>query len=527
MVEQVSPAGLKELLDFAAPLALIDVREAGEYNSAHIPSSSSVPRGQLEFRMPALVPFRGTFVVACDDDGRRAPLAAATLERMGYGRVAILAGGIHLWVTRGFATEWGMNVPSKEFGERLKVERGVPEIGPDELHTRLEQGDDLVLLDARTPEEHRRSTIPGSLSLPGGELALRIFELARGPANAVVVHCAGRTRSLVGAGLLRRMGLPNVLALRNGTAGWLMAGQELERGSQRLELPPPSPQALALAEAFAARIAAEDGVRFLSPEELRGLMRQAVGQNVHLIDVRTREEFAAGHIPGFRWVPGGQAVQQADDVVAVRNASIVFACDGQVRSTVAASWYRQLGFPNAFALRGGIGAWSAAGLPLETGLPVELPFGYQEARGRVDLLTPEALRAALAGPETPLVIFVDSSARFSRGHVPSARWLPRGWLEPRIGELAPSQAASIVVTCANGLNSVLAGATLRELGYRKVTVLDGGMDAWRKTGLPLETGLSGVTAPPDDMPPDLGRNLAEMINYLRWEEELGRKFRSG
>jgi hypothetical protein len=55
------------------------------------------------------------------------------------------------------------------------------------------------------------------------------------------------------------------------------------------------------------------------------------------------------------------------------------------------------------------------------------------------------------------------------------------------------------VTCANGQHSVLAGATLKDVGYQQVAVLREGMQAWRQAGLPLEQGLRGVMSPPTDV----------------------------
>jgi 3-mercaptopyruvate sulfurtransferase SseA len=109
--------------------------------------------------------------------------------------------------------------------------------------------------------------------------------------------------------------------------------------------------------------------------------------------------------------------------------------------------------------------------------------------------------------------------------VPGARWVPRGWLEFWIHDIVPSKSTRLTVTCNDGLGSALAAATLREMGYQDVAVLDGGMAAWQKAGLPLEKGLAGVMAPPTDVVlagPD--RNFADMQNYLRWEEALGRKY---
>ena len=537
MAQPITPADLKHMLDTQVTCACIDVRESGEYNSTHIPGTSLVPRRELEFRMRRLVPYQGTLVVVCDDDGRRALLAAATLERMGYSHVQVLDGGINRWTTVGYSTEWGVNVPSKDFGEKMEVVHHVPTISPEELYARQQRGEKIILLDSRTPEEHRRATIPGSRSAPGGELALRISELVPDPDAEVVVHCAGRTRSIIGARLLQRMGFRKVYDLRNGTMGWGMAGLDLEHGSQRLELPDPSSAGLATAEAFAARVAAEDGVRSLTIPALQEIMARAERENVYLIDVRTVQEYAQGHIPGFQWSPGGQAVQRTDDLVGVRNGHVVFACDGRVRATVTASWYRQMGFPHVYAVDGGTNAWVAAGQALakgqapgesggyDEGLQEELPFGYEQAQARVESLSAAALQTRLQSAQPPVVIYVDTSREFSNGHVPGAQWVPRGWLELRIGEAVPNKATPLVVTCANGRHSVLAGATLQDLGYQQVAVLSAGMPAWRQAGLPLEKGLSGVMSPPADvLAMGTDRNWADAMHYLRWEEELGKKY---
>jgi rhodanese-related sulfurtransferase len=523
MASTITPEALDALRSSSAPFAFIDVREAGEYNSSHIPGASPIARRQLEFSLPHAVPFHGTPTVLCDDDGRRAHLAAATMERLGYRHVSVLEGGINRWATDGFSTEWGTNVPSKEFGEKVEVFHHVPEIEAKELAERLRKGEKFVILDTRTPEEFRRFCIPGGRNVPGGELALRITDIVKSldRDTTVIVNCAGRTRSIIGTRVLQRMGFPNVYGLKNGTAGWLLAGLQLETGADRVALPEPSSEAVAAAEAYAARLAAEDGVRSVDVPALQRAMERRQHESVYLVDVRTKEEYAAGHIPGFRWFPGGQAVQRSDELAVVKNAPIVFACDGMARATLIASWYRQMGFREVSAVAGGTAAWVAAGHALEQGAPDERPAGYEAARAAVTLIAPTDLHAS----PPPAVIFIDTSQDFARGHVAGARWVPRGSLEFWIGDVVPSKDTPVAVTCGDGRASILAGATLEELGYQRVSVLEGGMEAWRKAGLPVEQGLSGVMAPPTDVvPAGPDRNFADMQNYLRWEEALGHKY---
>jgi rhodanese-related sulfurtransferase len=518
----IGPDALQARLAGRSPFALIDVREAGEYNSSHIAGATPMPRRMLESSMPHAVPFKGTPVVVCDDDGRRARLAAATLERLGYRDVSVLDGGINRWVTDGFGTEWGTNVPSKDFGERVEVEHHVPEIEAKDLAERIQRGEKFVILDTRTPEEFRRFCIPGGRSVPGGELALRITDIVKdaGKDTTIIVNCAGRTRSIIGTRVLQRMGIP-ALGLKNGTAGWMLAGHTLESGADRVALPEPSPQGIAAAEAYAAKVGAEDGVRTLDLAGVRSMIERGQRESVYLVDVRTREEYTAGHIAGFRWFPGGQAVQRSDELAVVKRAPIVFACDRMARATLIGSWYRQMGHDEVYAFAGGTTAWVAAGNALERGAPDEAPAGYEAARKAATLVAPTALQSSAP----PAVIFVDTSQDFARGHVPGSRWVPRGWMEIWIGEMVPAKDTPIAVTCVDGRASALAAATLKELGYSRVSVLDGGMEAWRAAGLPVERGLAGVMVAPTDVllaGPD--RNFADMQNYLRWEEALGHKY---
>ncbi len=523
MADIISANDLNALLQGKSKFALIDVREAGEYNSSHIPDSSLISRKELEFRMDVSAPVKGEKIIICDDDGRRATLAAATLERMGFTNVLVLDRGINQWSTEGFPTEWGSNVISKDFGERMEVEYHVPEIEATELHERIERGDKLVILDTRTPEEYQRFCIPGGRSVPGGELALRVTDITKDldPDTTVIVNCAGRTRSVIGTRVLQRMGMTNIFGLKNGTSGWLLAGYDLETGGDRLDLPEPSAEGLAAAEAYAAQLAEEDGVRYLDIDTVQKMLDERDQKTCYFVDVRRAEEYAEGHIPGFRWFPGGQVVQRSDDVLVVKNCPVVFACDGHARATFIASWYRQFGFEEVYAVDGGATAWAESGRQLETGSGNAAPSGLDEARSQVKMVSAEDLDAN----KPASVINVENSQDFTRGHVPGARWVPRGSLELQIGEIAPDKGGSITVTCNNGQNAALAAATLKDLGYQDVSALEGGMDAWRQAGLGVEEGLTGVMrAPTDVVLSGPERNFADMMNYLRWETALGEKY---
>ena len=116
----------------------------------------------------------------------------------------------------------------------------------------------------------------------------------------VVVNCAGRTRGIIGAQALRNAGVANpVVALENGTAAWEIAGFEIAVGRDEL-LAPPSDEGLAWAKAAAARLRDRFGIASINRDQLERLRREAYRRTTFVFDVRTPEEFEAGHLRGAR-----------------------------------------------------------------------------------------------------------------------------------------------------------------------------------------------------------------------------------
>ncbi|HKW91770.1 MAG TPA: rhodanese-like domain-containing protein, partial [Methylomirabilota bacterium] len=375
----ISPEQLAALLDEPTPHALLDVRERAAFERGHIFRATPLPRRLLETRLPGLITARTTLIVLCDDDGRLSALAAPTLGEMGYTEVFVLTGGLEAWRRAGQPVVQGLNVPSKVFGEQVLHDRKTPEITPLELSAGMAAGRDMVIVDTRTPEEYHRGCLPGAWSMPGGELVLRIGELIQRPDQTIVVHCGGRTRSYLGAESLRRMGLPNpIVAVKNGTMGWQLDGLELERGATRWP-PEPSEKSRTRALEVAARVGEEDGTPLVSADAVAERWDRRGSENVTLLDVRTREEYEAGHVPGSVWAPGGQAVQATDEYVAVRAGWLVLICDGFGRAVMTAGWLKRLGFKHVAVLDGGVPAWARSGRPLETGQPAPVVWGYEAA----------------------------------------------------------------------------------------------------------------------------------------------------
>ena len=214
-------------------IALIDVREEDPHAQAHPLFAANLSLSRLELDVQARLPRRDVPIVTLDGGEGLAERAARRLIELGYSDVSVFEGGIEGWRAAGGELFRDVNAPSKAFGELVDATRHTPSLAAGEVRALLETQADMIVVDVRRFDEYQTMNIPGSINVPGAELALRVPELAPNPATRVIVNCAGRTRSIIGAQSLLDAGLPNpVAALRNGTIGWTLAGfgDSLEHG---------------------------------------------------------------------------------------------------------------------------------------------------------------------------------------------------------------------------------------------------------------------------------------------------------
>jgi rhodanese-related sulfurtransferase len=350
----VSAGELATWLASGTEVAVVDVRPDPQSDGGHLLRAVTVTTDELADRIGELIPRRSAPVVvygAADDDAD-VELAVATLGHLGYTAVSTLDGGQTAWRRAGFETYDRDLALTKAFGEFVEQTRPTAGISSAELRRRLDAGDDIVLIDSRPFGEYQAATVPGAVNVPSGELLARFDDLVPSSATTVVVTCGGRTRAIVGAQVLVDAGVPNkVLALQNGTTGWILSGFGLEQGATRTAAPP-SRAAARTASERARALGRRAGVREIDHATFEQWQREADEHTLYAFDVRTPEEHEAGHLRGSRWVAGGQLVQELNRHVAVLAGRIVLTDDADgARAFATASWLRQLGARNVFVLR--------------------------------------------------------------------------------------------------------------------------------------------------------------------------------
>ncbi|WP_170135062.1 rhodanese-like domain-containing protein [Acuticoccus kandeliae] len=496
---KIAPRALARLLQRPGEIAVVDVREIEEFSSeGHLLAAVSLPESQIEIRASALMPRRDVPVIVTDADG--GPLAVAASRRLfelGWKNISILDGGVAAWAESGGEVFQGIGVLSKAFGEAVEQTRATPRISAPELKAKMDSGAPVVVVDCRPTSEFAARTIPGAYNAPGVDIVSAKAALEAHPEASVVVTCAGRTRGLLSTEWLRDMGLANPVAvLEDGISGWRLAGFDTASGAEarRLEGGAVTP---------AGRL--PDGVHAIDRESLAALEADT-SRTLYRFDVRGPDEFAAGHLPGFRSAPGGQLLQASDAFMAVRGARIVLADDDGARAPLTAAWLVQMGVGDVFVIRFDP---SAPGMHVGRELPPVLePVD-------IDTIAPAALREALAAG-TVTLFDVASSDDYRAGHIPGAAWALRN----RLGDVPGD--GSVVVTSRDG---ILAGYTVDDLARRGIPAraLAGGTAAWVAEGGDLEEGATTMLHPAVDIwrsPGDRPDAKAAMRAYLDWERRL-------
>jgi rhodanese-related sulfurtransferase len=508
-MQRVDPAALKAMLADGEELALIDLREELTFSQNHLLFARSVPLSRLELNFARLVPRRGTRIVLCDDGDGLAERAAEILARAGYTNLLALDGGVAGWAKAGFELFSGVNVPSKAFGEFVEHASGTPSIAAEELQRLMDEHGDIVVLDSRPFDEYQRVSIPSAVNVPGAELVLRIRDLAPSPDTTVVVNCAGRTRSIIGAQSLINAGVPNkVVALRNGTMGWTLAGFACESG-KAARAPGVSGDGLTWAKAAADCVARRFGIARIDAATL-ARWRADEARTLYLFDVRDPREYAAGHVAGAVSAPGGQLVQATDQYVGTLGGRLVLIDPAEVRAVMTASWLRQMGWRDVFVLA---------------------EEGHETAPPPTPILgdpPPPELRidcgglAELLARDAATVIDLSISRDYLKAHIPGAWFVIRSRLERALARI-PLR-GTLVLTSEDGVIAGRVASEARARVERPVRALDGGNAAWLAAGRALTADDPRMAdeaidawLKPYERPSD---RAAAMREYLSWEVDL-------
>lgn len=510
--KRVAPATLKSWLHDKKEIALLDIREHGQYGEEHLFYVVSTPYSKLEPEVQRLVPRKTVRLVLVGDDTNELTARAANrLAQLGYTDIYLLDGGIAQWKKAGYQVFAGVNLPSKAFGELAEHAFQTPRITAQALNAKIAAHEDIVILDGRPFSEYKKMSIPTAACCPNGELPLRIDDLVASAETTIVINCAGRTRSIIGAQTLINLGVKNkILALENGTQGWYLADLKLDHGATRKYPETVNTKNLTAQQQRAKALAEKHDVTFVDGETVARWLNDTT-RTTYLCDVRSPEEYARGTIPGAQHTPGGQLVQATDQFVGVRGARLVVFDDENVRAPAMASWLAMLGWEVAVLANAFTYQWKTNATPQNS----------QQQINSSAITTISAEQLKNLDTSTTRCIDVRASTKYREAHLKGFVWSIR----PHLKQLLAIKGAHVVVVADDFVIAQLAALELSEAGASQIQINMDTVEQWRAAGLEI---TSSPACPTDQDSIDYlffvhdrhDGNRAAAMRYLEWEVNL-------
>jgi len=262
----------------------------------------------------------------------------------------------------------------------------------------------------------------------------------------------------------------------------------------------------------------------ISPDKVAEILKTQKNSYI-ILDVRTREEFALGHLDSALLIPVDEL--ETRYVELAKNIPVIVYCRSGSRSAKAAALLVSKGFSQVYDMAGGINAWVGKGYPVivenastpsisntnsqssSTTVSTEASNAPQQepdesitttsdttaattaATGNTDIsevkhITADELNTKITKGDDIIILDVRSEDSYLVKHIKGAINIPYTDLQGRMGELDGSK--EIIIYCSNydcGLSSN-AVTLLEKSGFKNVSALEGGIESWQTEGYPVE-----------------------------------------
>ena len=341
---KITPETVRSWISDKEEVAFIDVREIGQHTNGHPFFSISIPYSLFEFNIKILVPNKQTRVILIDNNNGISDLVYNIAHQMGYSNISIIEGGVEEWVSAGYKLFDGINVPSKSFGELIEKYFHTPSITAKELAQKQKNNENYIVIDGRPFLEYNKMSIPKSICCPNAELFYRVSSHIKDMNTEIIINCAGRTRSIIGAQTLINFGIKNkVKALENGTQGWFLSELSLEHNKNKYLEVLPNDLEIQQLQNKVLKLTNDLNIDLINLKKAQELIIDKK-KSTFIFDVTTSKTISI--TPGIIMnVPGGQLIQATDKYIGVWKATVILVDDGDlIRAGTTSFWLKKMGY---------------------------------------------------------------------------------------------------------------------------------------------------------------------------------------
>ena len=341
---KITPETVRSWISDKEEVAFIDVREIGQHTNGHPFFSISIPYSLFEFNIKTLVPNKQTRVILIDNNNGISDLVYNIAHQMGYSNISIIEGGVEEWVSAGYKLFDGINVPSKSFGELIEKYFHTPSITAKELAQKQKNNENYIVIDGRPFLEYNKMSIPKSICCPNAELFFRVSSYIKDINTEIIINCAGRTRSIIGAQTLIDFGIKNkVKALENGTQGWFLSELSLDHNKNKYLEVLPNDLEIQQLQNKVLKLTNDLNIDLIDLKKAQELIIDKK-KSTFIFDVTTSKTISI--TPGIIMnVPGGQLIQATDKYIGVWKATVILIDHGDlIRAGTTSFWLKKMGY---------------------------------------------------------------------------------------------------------------------------------------------------------------------------------------
>ena len=315
-------------------ISFLDIRERKEYVHGFAFGSVNCPFSKFKYLIKELVPDVNTILILIGIKNiYQKDKIQKILKKLKYNRSFILKGDYKIWKKQKFPLWAGEYTFSKAFGEWIEITSNIKNLYAKELYKIHKKNHNYLQIDARPKKEFEKFSLPQSVQCSGGELPCFINNKENLRKN-FIVHCAGRTRSIIAYQTLKDFNFKNKkYVLNGGTQNWVLNGFDRKFKNQ--------------SKIKSTKINYKDDLKLAHSiaKKFKIPSTQTMNKQTNSYNFQINSEIKNfKKIPGWKQVNATTLIQSTDKFISSTNTKILIFSNIPSSAVFTVIWLRRMGY---------------------------------------------------------------------------------------------------------------------------------------------------------------------------------------
>ena len=315
-------------------ISFLDIRERKQYVHGFAFGSVNCPLSKFKYLIKELVPDLNTNLILIGaKNNNQTNQIQKILTKFRYCKSYIIKGDYKNWKKHKFPLWAGEYTFSKAFGEWIEITSNIKNLYAKELHKIHKKNHNYLQIDARPKKEFEKFSLPQSVQCSGGELPCFINNKENLKKN-YIVHCAGRTRSIIAYQTLKDFNFKNKkYVLNGGTQNWVLNGFDRKFKNQ--------------SKIKSTKINYKDDLKLANSiaKKFKIPSTQIMNKETNCYNFQINSEIKNfKKIPGWKQVNATMLIQSTDKFISSTNTKVLIFSNIPSSAVFAVIWLRRMGY---------------------------------------------------------------------------------------------------------------------------------------------------------------------------------------